>query len=85
MAVLGVLVISAEYTTGMIRSTLQAQPRRLTVLVAKVLVFGALMLLVAEALSFGAFFLGQVLVAPRVSPSLGDAGVLRSIVGSDFT
>src|SRR4051812_33810201 len=55
VAVLGVMVMSAEYTTGMIRSTLQSQPRRLTVLAAKVAVFAALMLLAGEVLSFAAF------------------------------
>jgi len=55
VAVLGVMVISAEYTTGMIRSTVQAQPRRLTVLTAKIAVFAVLMLVVGELLSFAAF------------------------------
>ena len=63
VAVLGVMVISAEYTTGMIRSTLQAQPRRLTVLGAKIAVFAALMFVVGELLSFAAFFVGRLIIA----------------------
>ncbi|WP_433057368.1 ABC transporter permease [Dactylosporangium sp. CS-033363] len=82
VAVLGVMVISAEYTTGMIRSTLQAQPRRLTVLVAKVLVFAALMLGVGEVLSFGAFFAGKLILSSHVTVSLGDPGVARAVIGA---
>jgi hypothetical protein len=82
VAVLGVMVISAEYTTGMIRSTLQAQPRRLTVLAAKVTVFAVLMLAVGEALSFAAFFLGRQLIAAHIPVSLGDPGVARSVLGA---
>jgi len=82
IAVLGVMVISAEYTTGMIRSTFQAQPRRLTVFGAKILVFAALMLVVGEVLSFTAFFLGRAIIAGHVPVSLDDPGVARSVVGA---
>jgi hypothetical protein len=82
VAVLGVMVISAEYTTGMIRSTLQSQPRRLTVLAAKVLVFTVLMLLVGEVVSFVAFFTGRSLIAKRITVNLGDPGVTRSVIGA---
>jgi ABC-2 type transport system permease protein len=82
IAVLGVLVISAEYTTGMIRSTLQAQPRRLTVLAAKVAVFAALMLVVGEALTFGAFFLGSRIISGHIPVGLGDPGVARAVAGT---
>jgi ABC-type transport system involved in multi-copper enzyme maturation permease subunit len=82
VAVLGVMVISAEYTTGMIRSTLQAQPRRLTVLTAKVAVFAALMLVVGELLSFAAFFVGRPIIASHIPVALGDPGVTRAVVGA---
>jgi ABC-type transport system involved in multi-copper enzyme maturation permease subunit len=82
VAVLGVMVISAEYTTGMIRSTLQSQPRRLTVLTAKVIVFAALMLVVGELLSFAAFFLGRSVISSHISVALGDPGVTRSVIGA---
>jgi hypothetical protein len=82
VAVLGVMVVSAEYTTGMIRSTLQSQPRRLTVLAAKVTVFAVLMLVVGELLSFAAFFVGRRLIAVHIPVNLGDAGVTRSVVGA---
>ncbi len=82
VAVLGVMVISAEYTTGMIRSTLQAQPRRLTVLTAKVAVFAVLMLIVGELLSFAAFFVGRQIIAAHIPVGLNDPGVTRSVVGA---
>jgi ABC-type transport system involved in multi-copper enzyme maturation permease subunit len=82
VAVLGVLVISAEYSTGMIRSTLQAQPRRLTVLTSKIAVFAVLMLVVGELLSFAAFFVGRQIIAGHIPVSLGDAGVARSVIGA---
>ncbi len=82
VAVLGVMVISAEYTTGMIRSTLQAQPRRLTVLAAKVAVFAALMLVVGELLAFAAFTVGRRIIAGHIPVQLSDPGVTRSVVGA---
>ncbi len=82
VAVLGVMVISAEYTTGMIRSTLQSQPRRLTVLAAKVVVFAMLMLVVGELLSFAAFFVGRQVIAGHIAVQLSDPGVTRSVIGA---
>lgn len=82
VAVLGVMVISAEYTTGMIRSTLQAQPRRLTVLGAKTLVFAVLMLVVGEVLSFAGFFVGRQLISSHIPVQLSDPGVTRAVIGA---
>jgi len=82
VAVLGVMVISAEYTTGMIRSTLQSQPRRLTILTAKIMVFAALMLVVGELLSFSAFFIGRQIIAAHIPVNLGDPGVTRAVIGA---
>jgi ABC-2 type transport system permease protein len=82
VAVLGVMVVSAEYTTGMIRSTLQSQPRRLTVLAAKIMVFAALMLAVGELLSFAAFFIGRQVIAAHIPVNLSDPGVTRSVIGA---
>jgi len=63
--VLGVLVMSAEYGTGTIRATLSAVPRRPVVLSAKVLVFGAVALVVSEIFSFAAFALGQAILSAK--------------------
>src|SRR5665213_1133934 len=63
--VLGVLVMSAEYGTGTIRATLAAVPRRPVVLTAKVLVFGAVAVVVSEVLAFAAFAVGQALLSAK--------------------
>jgi len=83
VGVLGVLVMSSEYGTGTIRSTLAAAPRRPLVLSAKVLVFGAVALVVGEVVAFVAFFVGQALLsAPAVHASLSTPGAWRAVVGS---
>ncbi len=82
IGVLGVLVMSAEYGTGTIRSTLAATPRRARVLGAKAALVGTLSLVVGEVLSFGAFFLGQGLLrAPAPHALLSQPGVLRAVAG----
>ena len=63
--VLGVLVMSAEYGTGTIRATLSAVPRRPVVLTAKIIVFGAVALVVSEILSFSAFAIGQAILSGK--------------------
>ncbi|MCU1494374.1 MAG: putative transporter transrane protein [Acidimicrobiaceae bacterium] len=83
VAILGVLVMSDEYGTGTIRSTLAAAPRRPKVLVAKATVFGVVALVVSEVVSFVAFFLGQALLkSPTPHTSLGSPGALRAVVGA---
>lgn len=81
IGVLGVLSITSEYSTGSIRSTLSAVPRRPVVLLAKSVVFGAVALAVGLIASFAAFLLGAQLLSAHVSTSLGDPGVLRAVVG----
>jgi ABC-type transport system involved in multi-copper enzyme maturation permease subunit len=63
--VLGVLVMSAEYGSGTIRATLSAVPRRPVVLTAKVLVFGAVAVVVSEILTFTAFAVGQAILSSK--------------------
>jgi ABC-2 type transport system permease protein len=82
IGVLGVLVISSEYTTGMIRTSLAAVPQRRTIVAAKSLVFVAVAFVVGTASSFGAFFAGQsILASKHLNVGLGDPGVLRAVVG----
>ncbi|HZU73656.1 MAG TPA: ABC transporter permease [Acidimicrobiales bacterium] len=82
IGVLGALVITNEYSTGVIRATLSAVPQRPSVLAAKALVFGAVILVVGEAASFAAFFLGQSILSSRhIEAHLGDPGVLRAVIG----
>jgi ABC-type transport system involved in multi-copper enzyme maturation permease subunit len=83
IGILGVLVMSGEYGTGTIRATFAAAPRRPLVLIAKVIVFGAVALGVAEVVSFLAFFIGQALLsAPAPHATLGSPGAWRAVVGS---
>jgi ABC-2 type transport system permease protein len=82
MAVLGALIITTEYSTGMIRTSLTAMPRRGTVFAAKALVFGAVALVVGEVTSFIMYFLGQALMhSTGESTTLSQPGVLRAVVG----
>src|SRR4029077_4499385 len=62
ICVLGVLVITSEYSSGTIRASLLATPRRYPMLIAKGLVFGALVFVIGEAVAFGAFFIGAAIV-----------------------
>ncbi|MQY40086.1 hypothetical protein SRB17_81160 [Streptomyces sp. RB17] len=80
MIVFGVLVVSNEYSTGMIRVSLAAVPQRGTFLFGKIAVAGALALAVGMVTSFAAFFLGQAMLGPH-GARLGDPGVLRAVVG----
>jgi ABC-type transport system involved in multi-copper enzyme maturation permease subunit len=83
IGVLGVLVISREYGTGLIRTTFTAVPQRRTVLAAKVAVFGAVSLIVSMLSVFVAFLVGQaILHSKNVGVSLGDPSVLRAVLGA---
>lgn len=83
IGVLGVLVVSAEYRTGMMRTALTAVPRRMTVLLAKVACFGGVALVIGQILSFGAYFLGQaVLSNASLGSGIGDPGMARAVVGT---
>ncbi|MCU1454958.1 MAG: putative transporter transrane protein [Acidimicrobiales bacterium] len=83
IGVLGVLVISNEYTTGMIRNSFMAVPQRPAVLAAKAAVFGAIAFVVSEIASFAAFFIGQAILSQKhVQASIGDPGVLRAVIGA---
>ncbi|ARX86468.1 ABC transporter permease subunit [Streptomyces alboflavus] len=80
MIVFGVLVVSNEYNTGMIRTSLAAVPQRGTFLFSKVAVAALLAFVVGIATSFVAFFLGQAMLG-EYKAHLGDPGVLRAVIG----
>lgn len=83
IGVLGVLVSAGEYSTGMIRSTLAAVPRRLPVLWSKSAVFGGVAFVITTVAALAAFGLGGLgLDGEKIALSLGDDGVLRSLVGA---
>ena len=65
------MAITSEYSTGMIRTSLTAQPRRGTVYAAKAIVLTSLTLTISLVTSFAAFFVGQALLSSSgVSASL---------------
>jgi ABC-2 type transport system permease protein len=81
LAILGVLVITTEYGTGMIRATLAAVPRRPLVFAAKAAVLGAVTLAIGEVLAFAVFFLGQAVVHDGLaSASITDPGAVRAVL-----
>jgi ABC-2 type transport system permease protein len=83
IGVLGVLVISGEYSTGMIRSSLMAVPKRLPVLWAKLGVFSAVTFVLMLAASFASFFAVQAIVTSHhVNHTIGDPHALRAVVGT---
>ncbi|TSB32265.1 ABC transporter permease [Streptomyces benahoarensis] len=81
MIVFGVLVVSNEYSTGMIRSSLAAVPQRGTFLFCKLTVATALVFVVGLATGFLAFFAGQAMLGDHRA-HLGDPGVLRAVFGA---
>jgi ABC-2 type transport system permease protein len=78
---LGALVITTEFSSGMIRATLAAVPRRPLLLAAKAAVLGAVALVVGEIFAFAAFAVGElVLRSPAPHANLGQPGVLRAVL-----
>ena len=81
IVVFGALMITSEYSTGMVRTSLTVMPRRGTLYAAKAAVFAAVSLVVAFVASFGTFFLGRILLSStHVAMSLSQPGVLRSLI-----
>jgi hypothetical protein len=76
-AILGVLAFTSEFSTGLIRTTLVAVPRRGALLAAKAAVVGAIALLAGELLAFASFFLAQAVLTRHGGLSLpGHAGAV---------
>ena len=82
-AIVGVLAMSAEYSTGMIRTTFSAVPQRGYVLAGKAVVLGVSAFLLATATAFVSFFIGQSILSRRsYDIGLGAPGVLRVVIGA---
>lgn len=82
IVVLGALTITSEYSTGMIRTSLTAMPRRGVMYLSKAAVFTVLALLIGLITSFAAFFLGQALLAStHDTTTLSAPNVLRAVIG----
>jgi ABC-2 type transport system permease protein len=83
IGVLGVLIITGEYSSGMIQTSMAAVPRRHRLVAAKSLVFGVVALVFGEIVGFAAFLIGQAIIAANApSVGLGDHDVLRAVIGA---
>jgi ABC-2 type transport system permease protein len=86
VGVLGVLAMTGEYSSGLIRATLAAIPRRPLVLAAKVAVLGGITLVLGEVASFVAFFAGGAAIRHGIAaPMLSQPGALRAVVLSGIS
>jgi hypothetical protein len=80
---LGVLFVTGEYSTGMIRATMVAVPRRVPVLWAKLIVFVSVTLVTMVAMSVVAFLAGEAVIGHyRTAFTLGSPGALRVTIGT---
>jgi hypothetical protein len=81
VGVLAILVVTSEFATGLMRTTLAATPRRHRVLAAKMVIAAAVAAVAGQVLMFAAFLIGQRLLARRGVPNagLGDPGVLPAV------
>ncbi|MHB8574445.1 MAG: ABC transporter permease subunit [Dehalococcoidia bacterium] len=82
VGVLGVLVITSEYDSGMIRASLSAVPRRRLLLAAKAIVFAVTAFIVGTVACFAAYFVFQAFLSDSsLHSSIGDPGVFRALIG----
>jgi hypothetical protein len=82
VGVLGVLAVTAEYSTGMIRSTLAAVPNRRAVLAGKALTVAVPVFVVSTAAVLVAFAVSQAVFATKnAGVSIGSPGALRAVIG----
>jgi ABC-2 type transport system permease protein len=83
IGVLGVLPVTGEYSTGMVRATFGAVPHRLPVLWAKAAVFAVVAFGLMLIAAFIAFFGGQAALSSKhLDASIFDPGVLRAVIGA---
>jgi ABC-2 type transport system permease protein len=83
VGVLGVLLITGEYATGTIRTSLAAVPARLPVLWGKVIVYALTTLALCVPATFAAFLVGQSILSPEhLDTTLGHPGIVRAVFGS---
>jgi ABC-2 type transport system permease protein len=83
IGVLGVLMVTGEYSTGMIRASMSAVPKRLPVLWAKAAVYAVVVLVLMTIASLVAFYSGQAILSHYGrSVTLSDPGVARVVFGT---
>ncbi len=81
IGVIGTLLITNEYASGSIRTTLAATPNRTQLVIAKLIVMMTSVLIVTEIACFLAFFIGQsILSGVAPTASLSDTSALRAVV-----
>ena len=80
VCVLGVLLISSEYSTGMIKATMLAEPRRTPALLSKAATFAAFIFVISELIAVPTFFIGSAITHAHASLSITDATNLRAIL-----
>ncbi|WP_194918066.1 ABC transporter permease subunit [Catenulispora rubra] len=82
IVVFGAMAITAEYSTGMIRTSLTSQPRRATVFWSKAAIVAAVALVIGLICSFASFFIASAIYSGHhITLSLSDPGVLRAVIG----
>ncbi|MDR7384960.1 ABC transporter permease [Promicromonospora iranensis] len=83
IGVLGILVVTSEYATGLIQTSLAATPRRHRLLAAKAVLVTVVAAVAGQTLMFASFFLGQAMLGTQGVPnaSISDPGVLSAVVG----
>jgi ABC-2 type transport system permease protein len=83
IGILGVLVITAEYSTGMIRASMTAVPKRLPVLWSKAIVYGLVTFALMVPATLIAFFASQAILSGRnIDIAFTHAGVPRAVIGA---
>ena len=84
--VLGALVATNEYGSGLIRTTLAATPQRGLVLAAKAVLAALVLFGLAVVVTFTVFFTGQAILSGAHAPhvSLGDHNVLGHLLGTVY-
>ena len=82
ICVLGVIVVTSEYSSGTIRPSLLAVPARIPMLAAKALVFAAIDFVASAIAVFAVFFITTAILASHVSITLSQPGVTRAVIGA---
>jgi ABC-2 type transport system permease protein len=80
VCVLGAMLITSEYSTGMIRATMLAEPRRTRALLTKAGAFALFVYIVSELVAFPAFFIGSAITHAHASVSLTDPTDIRAVL-----
>jgi ABC-2 type transport system permease protein len=82
--VLGVLVVGGEFSSGMVRATLTAMPRRATLLAAKAVTLAGSVAVAGTAAVLGSLLAGRLILHHRgfPAPALSEGPVLRATAGS---